>query len=127
MFFHPSGLQSVNIVRITGAPLSRRSSPFNCAPGLWHQGSLQLLEEQPESSSKPSLCLFSKFVAVKEDLGPARSAFMQAEWAQRTGGSDKFVAGDISKQCGQSAAGRVWEQHVGAMSSGKWGASEDPD
>lgn len=45
----------------------------------------------------------------------------EVERAQRAGGSDKFVAGDISKQCGQSAAGRVWEQRGREMSSGKWG------
>lgn len=35
--------------------------------------------------------------------------------AQRAGAGDKFLAGDISKQRGQSAVGGVWEQRGGEM------------
>lgn len=45
----------------------------------------------------------------------------EVERAQKAGHGDKFVAGDIPKQRGQSAAGRVWEQRDGEMSLGKWG------
>lgn len=61
-------------------PAGPSNSPFACLLGFWQQGFLQLLEEQLESISKCSLCLFSKFVAValspvKEDFRPAHSQF----------------------------------------------------
>lgn len=89
-------------------------------PFVWQQDFLQLLEEQLESISKASLCLFSKFAAValspvKEDFGPARSAFVQRlnghrEQAVATnlwlGASQSSVGGVLRGESGSSVAGR---------------------
>lgn len=86
---------------------------------VWQQGFLQLLEEQLESISKPSLCLFSKFVAValspvNKGLGPACPAFVQ----RLNGHREQAVAANLWLGTFQSSVGIVLQGESGSSVAG---------
>lgn len=87
---------------------------------VWQQGFFQLLEEQLESISKPSLCLFSKFAAVglspvKEDFRPARSACVR----RLKGHREEVVVTNLWLGIFQSSVGKVLGGESGSSLAGR--------
>lgn len=87
---------------------------------VWQQGFLQPWEEKLESISMPSLCLFSKFVAVVL-LERGLWAGLPCPCAEANGHREQaaltICGWGHSKQRGRSAMGRVWELRGPGLSS----------